>query len=179
MAKESLCKFFRRSTETSGASRKSSGTTTDSVVALAVPIVAGAPACNEEGTRRPCSEVVVVVKVAAAGAHQADLHTKRFDGMGWGCSLPLRVRAPHARLPEGALASGDFGNFGNRKKTPSKCSKGRRRGELFLPCYTFFFSRGQNLRLRVLPACVTPEIYTQHFGFRICVSRSIDPQQGL
>ena len=121
--------------------------------------------------------VVVVVKVAAAGAHQADLHTKRFDGMGAEVASPSAsdesARAPHARLPErGALASGDFrGNFGNRKKkTPSKrCSKGRRRGELFLPCYTiFFFQGGQNLRLGVLSisACVvTPEIYTQHFGF--------------
>ena len=108
---------------------------------------------------------MVVVKVAAAGAHQADLHTKRFDGMG------AEVASPSAS-DESARATRGFSRKFRKseKKTPSKrCSKGRRRGELFLPCYTiFFFQGGQNLRLGVLSisACVvTPEIYTQHFGF--------------
>ena len=51
--RESLCKFFPAFDRDVRRFWKSSGTTTDSgvVTALAVPIVAGAPACNEEGTR--------------------------------------------------------------------------------------------------------------------------------
>lgn len=121
--------------------------------------------------------VVVVVKVAAAGAHQADLHTKRFDGMGAEVASPSAsdesARAPHARLPErGALASGDFrGNFGNfEKKDPFKkmLEGAKKRRVVFAVLHDFFFQGGQNLRLGVLSisACVvTPEIYTQHFGF--------------
>ena len=51
--RESLCKFFPAFDRDVRRFWKSSGTTTASgvVTALAVPIVAGAPACNEEGTR--------------------------------------------------------------------------------------------------------------------------------
>ena len=51
--RESLCKFFPAFDRDVRRFWKSSGTTTDSgvVTALAVPIVAGAPDCSEEGTR--------------------------------------------------------------------------------------------------------------------------------
>ena len=109
----------------------------------------------------------MVVRVEAAGAHQADLHTKRFDGMG------AEVASPSAS-DESARATRGFSRKFRKfwKKRPLQ--KDARRGEEGESCFCratrffFFFRGGQNLRLGVLSisACVvTPEIYTQHFGF--------------
>lgn len=135
---------------------------------------------------------MVVVKVAAAGAHQADLHTKRFDGMGAEVASPSAsdesARAPHARLPErGALASGDFrGNFGNfEKKDPfKKMLEGAKKGRVvFAVLHDFFFSRRAKLAARcAIYLRLRRNTGNLHSTLRISefrVSRSIDPQQGL
>lgn len=132
---------------------------------------------------------MVVVRVAAAGAHQADLHTKRFDGMGAEVASPSpsdeSARAPHARLPErGALASGDFrGNFG--KKDPfKKMLEGAKKGRVvFAVLHDFFFFKAGKLAARcAIYLRLRSNTGNLHSTLRISefrLSRSIDPQQGL